>query len=205
MNEHLPLQGLVRSMTSLSPSDRLSCEHYLSDAYGRVFPESFYDYFHDFIAAMNEISSSWPPLSSSSLRSDAGTGTGTGTGASTPQQQQQQQQAAETPSSLPLPSNADEIIGRIWADFDQMESHFSGRPEPKVDNPASLDERTQDRLTATDASLNLVQWASSLSDLMIRFSRHFIRCTLISQPSPVRNRLRNGSHPRKVHKWCSVE
>ena len=118
-------------MTSLHPSDRLSCQQYLTDAYATVFPASFYDYFHDFIATTNELGSTTSPQPAPLSRS---TGNGSVSGGAmtlVPGQQHQHAQAQAQDDGVaasPLPSNADEIIGRIWSEFEQMEKHFAVRP-----------------------------------------------------------------------------
>ena len=48
-----------------------------------------------------------------------------------PGQQQQQAQAHDDGvAASPLPSNADEIIGRVWSEFEQMEKHFAVAAPP---------------------------------------------------------------------------
>lgn len=115
-------------MTSLRPSERMSCEEYLSDAYGRIFPESFYDYFHDFVASTNDTSNgTWPSASqfSRSTINAQSNVSGTATPTGTPTAATQAQLASDKPEILPLQSNADEIVLRILADYEIMGKHFA--------------------------------------------------------------------------------
>lgn len=132
-------------MISLDPAARQSCEQYYIDSYDQVFPASFYDYFHDFVASINEISAVNPAHSvlSKSGASVSGTsapqiGSNTTISASAP----------ETDTQLPLPTNADEIINRIWTEFEQIER----RLDPQGMRQSSLEEHPHIVMTSSDVS-----------------------------------------------------
>ena len=136
------IKALVKSMIALAPKERLSCEQYLSDAYGSTFPASFYDHFHDFVASSNDISSTYHTVSNVARSSTTGSVTGISTS------QAGQPQLIQDPlSQFPLPSNADEIIASIWTEYESMERHFIPRNETTT---SGLDNSSQEQLVAID-------------------------------------------------------
>lgn len=135
-------------MTALKPSERHTCEQYYTEAYDQAFPATFYDFFHDFIASTNEISAV-NPASQAILSRYAASVSGTstpqpGTGANTVIAAT----LPETDSEQPLPTNADEIINRIWNDFEQIER----RLDPLRIRPSNLEEPSHTVLPVTDVS-----------------------------------------------------
>lgn len=132
-------------MTSLHPEDRSTCEQYYTEAYGRLFPSSFYDYFYDFIAATNEFNASSYQSAMTMSRSGI-------SGSSTPQIGQTVEAPAsiqETDTPPLLPTNADEIINRIWSDYEHIEKHL--RPESRQ-HEMSLDEQPHTSLHWSEVS-----------------------------------------------------
>lgn len=123
-------------MTSLDPAARLTCEQYYTDTYDQAFPALFYDYFHDLIASTNELSAV-DPAQATLTRSVASV-----SGASTPQLGTASNTVItattpDTDSETSLATNADEIIGRIWADFEQIERRLDSHKMRQL----SLDEQ----------------------------------------------------------------
>jgi phosphoinositide-3-kinase, regulatory subunit 4 len=98
---------MVRSMISLSPDDRLSCEAYLVDYRDTVFPESFYTFFNRFISDINDLPAlTYPSIPNTALLPAAGVPSSTAFG-------------SEGVASA-LASSADDRIERIWLDFDSV-------------------------------------------------------------------------------------
>lgn len=151
-------------MTTLDPASRLSCEQYYSDCYDQAFPASFYDYFHDLVASTNEISAVNPAQATLS-RSAASV-----SGASTPQLGTVANTVItasmpDSDSESPLPTNADEIIGRIWSDFEQIER----RLDTQQLRPSILDEQPHTSLHAVDVSLVASPPSASLADDVLAY------------------------------------
>lgn len=133
-------------MVSLDPADRRTCEYYYTEEYDRSFPASFYDFFHDFVASTNEINAVHPAQSSFSTAVSA-------SGTTTPQiganaNTATLPSAPETDSEIPLPSNADEIINRIWTDFESIER----RIDPQRTRQSTLEEQPHRLVTSADVS-----------------------------------------------------
>lgn len=124
-------------MTSLEPTTRLTCEQYYADAYDQAFPASFYDYFHDLIASTNEISAVNPAQATLSRSAASVSGTSTPQLGTNANNTMITASMPDTDSELPLPTNADEIIGRIWADFEQIERRLDSQKM----HQSSLDEQ----------------------------------------------------------------
>ena len=122
--EDANIRSIVKSMIALNPSERLSCEQYLSQAYEETFPTSFYDYFHDFVASLNDISNSGHP-NWRTLK--VVTASSTDSSSTLQRPQAPMGGADESVDQVSLPSNSDEIIATLWTDFATMEKHFSHR------------------------------------------------------------------------------
>jgi phosphoinositide-3-kinase regulatory subunit 4 len=124
-----------------------------------VFPASFYDYFHDFVASTNEISAVNPAQSALS-RSGASV-----SGTSTPQVSANNIMSASAPdtdSELPLPTNADEIINRIWTEYEQIER----RLDPEKMRQSNLEEQPHTVMTSAEVSFRAM---GSPAAKLIRF------------------------------------
>lgn len=170
------LRGLVKSMTSLDPAERLSCDQYLADAYGTVFPTSFYDFLRDFFASVNDIGSGWS-TASQGLLSRLSSQIGSATGTSTPQQQGTPQGPLqqEIPALQTLPSNADEIINRVYAEFEHLERYFTNEPPRTL---SALDDAPHRKMSWTNVSRTPCM-------VIMAFRRHCAHtaCTTDSVPS----------------------
>jgi hypothetical protein len=97
---------MVRSMISLSPDDRLSCDRYLVDYRDTVFPDSFYTFFNRFISDINDLAApTYPTMPATAVAPGAGVGP-------TPF-------GSEGVASA-LASSSDDRIERVWLYFESI-------------------------------------------------------------------------------------
>lgn len=135
-------------MISLDPADRRTCEQYYTEEYDKSFPAAFYDFFHDFIASTNEINAANPAQSILTKSAASASGNTTPQPGATTAAPAGLTSAAETDSERPLPTNADEIINRIWTDFDAIER----RLDPQKMRQATLEEQPHRTVTSAEVS-----------------------------------------------------
>lgn len=132
-------------MTSLDPAERKTCDQYYIDEYDRSFPASFYDFFHDFVASTNEINAVDPGQSTIPHSGFSQSGVSTpqlGTNiAGVPS-------GPETDSGIPLATNADEIINRIYTDFETVVRKL----DPRKVLQSNLEEQPHRVVTSVDVS-----------------------------------------------------
>jgi phosphoinositide-3-kinase regulatory subunit 4 len=113
-------------MITLQASARLSCEQYLKDARGTVFPAAFYDFFHDFIASTNDLVSSTGGSSElGQLDLQDGIMSGTSTPVPGRTSQAGQDDTMLEKQERTLSSNADDVLNAIWVDFERIQSHVA--------------------------------------------------------------------------------
>ncbi|CAE7123924.1 unnamed protein product [Rhizoctonia solani] len=124
------VKALVLSMIALDPEARPSFAIALETYRGRVFPESFYSFLHEYVAGVNEISSPsvfdpkpnhTPNVSEGHASTAAPSGTGpnptvpTATGGA----------GLETsPYENALPNESDARIDQLWNEFAMLEPHL---------------------------------------------------------------------------------
>jgi phosphoinositide-3-kinase regulatory subunit 4 len=113
-------------MMSLQPSARLSCEQYLKDARGTVFPAAFYNFFHDVIASTNDLVSSTGGSSElGQLDLQDGIMSGTSTPVPGRTSQAGQDDTVLEKQERTLSSNADDVLNAIWIDFERIQRHIA--------------------------------------------------------------------------------
>lgn len=113
-------------MITLQASARLSCEQYLKDARGTVFPAAFYDFFHDFIASTNDLVSSTGGSSElGQLDLQDGIMSGTSTPVLGRTSQAGQDDTMLEKQERTLSSNADDVLNAIWVDFERIQRHIA--------------------------------------------------------------------------------
>ncbi|KZT54487.1 ARM repeat-containing protein [Calocera cornea HHB12733] len=98
------VRALIKRMMSLNPFLRPSFDEALADARDTVFPESFYTFFHHYIASLNE------PVTSPFYAPSVSDGT------ETPGRPDQKDQK--------LPSDADRRIDRLWEEWESVEPYL---------------------------------------------------------------------------------
>lgn len=120
-------QSLIKQMIANDPAARPTFDSLLHTTRGTVFPESFYSFLHNYVASVNELSSSSPfafpnpshvPSAATTPITPKPTITTT---APTP--------AAGFTAPLdvfnePLPSDSDHRMERIWSDYDSVEPYL---------------------------------------------------------------------------------
>ncbi|KAL4253381.1 Serine/threonine-protein kinase Vps15-like protein [Abortiporus biennis] len=68
------IRSLIKQMIAIDPATRPTFDSLLHNARGTVFPETFYSFLHNYVASVNELSSSAPyPFTPSTLHSSAQT------------------------------------------------------------------------------------------------------------------------------------
>ena len=115
------IRNLVLSMTALKAADRLSAQQYLADSYGSTFPTAFYDFFHGFIADLNDLGSVWSTLSADrapQMPQAVGNASVSSPGTSI-------HDDSSGISMTPYLSHADDIISRIAADYGHIQRYFT--------------------------------------------------------------------------------
>jgi phosphoinositide-3-kinase regulatory subunit 4 len=91
-------------MVALDPAKRPTFDTALHTSRGTVFPESFYAFFHNYLSAMNELSS--PSIFAKGSSSNA---------------------IGETVASnehIPLPNDSDHRIDKIWSEYETVEPYL---------------------------------------------------------------------------------
>ncbi|PCH37519.1 hypothetical protein WOLCODRAFT_140908 [Wolfiporia cocos MD-104 SS10] len=118
------VRNLIKQMIAIDPSSRPSFDALLHLSRGTVFPESFYSFFHDFVASVNELPSpsafAVPAAANQALASSTSTVKGTAAPASSA--------AAANAGDVigePLPSDSDHRMERIWSQFEVIEQYLA--------------------------------------------------------------------------------
>lgn len=110
-------------MVQLNPNNRLSCEDYLQLWRGKAFPSTFYTFLHPFLLNLQDVAS----IAAPAPRPTPTPGVGTPNGMRTPVGPGG---AANVPAlavenAQPLKSNADDIVEKLWHDFEYASGYFS--------------------------------------------------------------------------------
>lgn len=117
-------------MISIDPAARPTFDSSLHNARGTVFPETFYSFLHNYVASVNELSSSSPfhlppqshlasavasPISPqpSLAKNTVTTGGAAANGGSS------------DVFNEPLPSDSDHRMDKIWSDYESVEPYLS--------------------------------------------------------------------------------
>lgn len=148
------IRGMIMSMIALDPKERPTFAEVLADAQGKIFPDTFYNFMHNYIASVNHLShpltSPASPFSKVALPETE----------PIPGNQQAQQQQLSIPSDPKLlPNDSDARMERIWEDFAELE--------------ASLVEDVEDTIT----ELKLTQTNSTGKPFQVLLS-HNLSCQL---------------------------
>jgi phosphoinositide-3-kinase regulatory subunit 4 len=120
------LQALIRSMISLDPADRLTCDEYLSTYRTTAFPDIFYTFLHPFISSLNEASNS-----SATPSSATPTGLRSATGTSTPSLGVTVEAAAL--GGVTMQTDADDNIEKVWSEWEMIARYLDEGRERKED------------------------------------------------------------------------
>ncbi|EJU01456.1 ARM repeat-containing protein [Dacryopinax primogenitus] len=139
------VRALVKRMMSLNPFLRPTFDEALADARDTVFPESFYTFFHHYIASLNE------PVSSPFYAPSASEGT------ETPGRPDQKEQK--------LPSDADRRIDRLWEEWESVEPYL-GDGEATIMELRN-GEQTQERTSYSNVFPVVVQ----IPDISLDFAK----------------------------------
>lgn len=143
---------MIKQMIHLDPSSRPTFDTLLHTARGpgHVFPESFYSFLHNYVSSVNDLPSPSPFSPSSNQTPNNPTSTGIGTtgahsvvpstsSASTVKPGTTTSNTTSGGGEAALPSDSDQRIDRIWADYESVEPYLvadsdseSARPETGV-------------------------------------------------------------------------
>jgi phosphoinositide-3-kinase, regulatory subunit 4 len=112
-------------MIALNPANRPSFDMLLHTSRGTVFPECFYSFLHNYVAGINELPA--PPPFVTSAPSIPGTPSAPPSSAfkSAPPAAAVPQGALPEETSGTLPSDSDQRMERIWADYESAEPYIS--------------------------------------------------------------------------------
>lgn len=108
------LQTLIRSMISLDPAQRLTCDEYLNSYRSTAFPDIFYTFLHPFLSALNDYSTPIVPSPSTPIASTA-TPTIPGHAGAT------------------LKTDADDRVERVWSEWEMIARYLDEGVERKED------------------------------------------------------------------------
>ncbi|KAM0754729.1 Other/VPS15 protein kinase [Meredithblackwellia eburnea MCA 4105] len=158
--EDVEIRSLIRSMISLDPSHRLTCDQYLTQYRGSAFPTIFYDFLHPFISSLNESTSSATSTSGAGTPPTLGLGLpstlAAGAGGATPKGTTvvADQNAGGRSGSI-LRTAADEIVESLVQEWDTvvrfLDADSKGKNGEEKDDKATLEREvkgTEDRTTA---------------------------------------------------------
>ena len=127
-------------MISIDPTARPTFDSLLHSARGIVFPETFYSFLHNYVATVNEISTSspfhlspqshitsavaspispQPSLSKGTINLASGGPTANGTSSDV--------------FTEPLPSDSDHRMDKIWSDYESVEPYLMSTPSESED------------------------------------------------------------------------
>ncbi|KAF9254440.1 hypothetical protein L218DRAFT_1082334 [Marasmius fiardii PR-910] len=114
------VRKMIKQMISLEPSDRPTFDSLLHTSRGKVFPECFFSFLHNYVSSVNELPTPSPFV---------------GTGNSTTPNTAAFPSSNARPTtihngSIPgsneiLPSESDNRLERIWADFESIEPYIT--------------------------------------------------------------------------------
>ncbi|KAI0768204.1 hypothetical protein BD413DRAFT_672415 [Trametes elegans] len=114
------VRDLIKQMVAIDPSARPTFDTLLHTSRGTVFPECFYSFLHNYVYSVNEVnapalfsSAQPPPVTPSSAVPQPHKPLGSSVAALN----------GDAPNE-PLPSDSDSRMGRIWADYESMESYL---------------------------------------------------------------------------------
>ncbi|KAI0088224.1 hypothetical protein BDY19DRAFT_994141 [Irpex rosettiformis] len=138
------VRTLIKQMIAIDPSSRPTFDSLLHNTRGTVFPETFYSFLHNYVASINELSSS----SVFSFAPQPGP-TPVNSATSTPINTK----AATTTTGLgltgdvfnePLPSDSDHRMERIWSDYESVEPYLlqeseTGALEETIKEPVKVE------------------------------------------------------------------
>lgn len=112
-------------MIAIDPSSRPTFDSLLHNARGTVFPETFYSFLHNYVASINELSSSGLFSTSVQATQPATTPTTINTPATTkgPVAGPSLGMSGDI-SHEPLPSDSDHRLERIWSDYESVEPYL---------------------------------------------------------------------------------
>ncbi|KAH8101738.1 hypothetical protein BXZ70DRAFT_970824 [Cristinia sonorae] len=120
------VQSLIRQMIAIDPNTRPTFDSLLHTARGTVFPETFYSFLHNYVASVNEPSSSSAFPFSGPLQHQSTAPTPTS--AVPPPKATTATNAANTSTgdvmSEQLPSDSDHRLERIWSDYESVEPYL---------------------------------------------------------------------------------
>ncbi len=112
---------MIKQMINLNPSERPTFDNLLHTLRGTVFPESFYSFFHNYVSSINELSnnltSNTPPSTQPTSTPAPATRPGSVASVIT---------VTNAESSVDtLPSDSDQRIERLWADYESFAPYLS--------------------------------------------------------------------------------
>lgn len=147
-------------MIAIDPATRPTFDSLLHSARGTVFPETFYSFLHNYVASVNEPSSSAAfPFSATNPNTSVTptpiTGPGAGPSlAKGPPLSNVSQPTAGDAMSEQLPSDSDHRMERIWSDYESVEPYLLLSSEEDT----SLEQTIKDPVT--------VEFATSTAGIM---------------------------------------
>ncbi|KAF8653642.1 hypothetical protein AX16_003794 [Volvariella volvacea WC 439] len=130
------VRNLIKQMINLNPDARPTFDTLLHTSRGTVFPETFYSFLHNYISTLNELPSNSPISTSQTLSAPSSAAPSTTTpsisstalrpSTSTGHQLQNVTNAENTDDLIP--SDSDNRIEQIWADYESMEPYLTVEP-----------------------------------------------------------------------------
>ncbi|KAF5325055.1 hypothetical protein D9619_009624 [Psilocybe cf. subviscida] len=123
------VQGLIKQMISLDPTERPTFDTLLHTSRGTVFPECFYSFLHNYVSSINELSSTSvavnnPPSTPGLHSIPASVPTSARPNSSGPLN------TISEGKSETLPSDSDHRIERVWADYESIEPYIIPEATP---------------------------------------------------------------------------
>lgn len=112
-------------MIAVDPTSRPTFDSLLHSCRGTVFPETFYSFLHNYVASVNELSSSQSTFGQQSH----GSMNAASPIVTTPSNVKPNPSAPPNPNSgdvfsEPLPSDSDHRMERIWSDYESIEPYL---------------------------------------------------------------------------------
>ncbi|RDB23837.1 Serine/threonine-protein kinase ppk19 [Hypsizygus marmoreus] len=133
------VRSLIKQMINLDPTARPTFDTLLHTSRGSVFPESFYSFLHNYVSSINDLPHNTPfnTPSPPTAPSTAPSSIMPSTSGSTLRPGSSLGQAANAPSAdtspEPLPSDSDNRLEKLWADYESVEPYLT--PESNEEEP----------------------------------------------------------------------
>ncbi|KAG7095893.1 hypothetical protein E1B28_006581 [Marasmius oreades] len=122
------VRKMIKQMISLDPSERPTFDSLLHTTRGKVFPECFFSFLHNYVSSVNELPTPPPFVGTATTATP-----NTAAVSSSNTRPVALHNGSSSGSSETLPSDSDHRLERLWADFESVEPYITA---VTVENPS---------------------------------------------------------------------